>query len=59
MVKHTIKYPQRTSRKTTELLPAIMGSVVWTNLSFLHEVLGFAAEHTPAFLQLSDLWWYY
>ena len=37
---------KRLARKAAEALPAIVGSVVGANLSFLGKAVGFVAEHT-------------
>ena len=41
---------KRLSRKAAEALPAIVGSVVGGNLSFLGKTVGFVAEHTWALI---------
>ena len=41
---------KRLAEKAVEALPAIVGSVVGTILSFLEKAIGFVAEHTWALI---------
>ena len=47
---------KRLAGKATEVLPAIVGSVVGAILSFLGKAVGFAAEHTWALIVFVGAW---